>query len=66
MLCWIRFRVDCFEFGSLLVYKDESIGPSLTRAFTSVIANPKLDPHYCLKASKAVGLGTKNCLKTLW
>ena len=48
-----------FEFGSLLVYKDESIGPSLTRAFTSVIANPKLDPHYCLKASKAVGLGTK-------
>ena len=42
-----------------MVYKDESIGPSLTRAFTSVIANPKLDPHYCLKASKAVGLGTK-------
>lgn len=48
-----------FEFGSLLVYKDESVGPSLTRVFTSVIANPKLQPAYCLKASKAVGLGTK-------
>ena len=48
-----------FEFGSLLVYKDESVGPSLTRVFTSVIANPKLQPAYCLKASKAVGLGSK-------
>ncbi|CAI5755866.1 unnamed protein product [Candida verbasci] len=48
-----------FEFGSLLVYKDETIGPLLTRVFTSVIANPKSDPNYCLNISKTVGLGSK-------
>ena len=48
-----------FEFGCLLVFKDESVGPSLTRVFTSVVANPKLPSPYCLEASKSVGLGTK-------
>ncbi|EMG50187.1 hypothetical protein G210_4793 [Candida maltosa Xu316] len=48
-----------FEFGSLLLFKDESVGPALTRVFTSIVANPKLKPQYCLNASKAVGLGSK-------
>ncbi|CAK9681436.1 unnamed protein product [Candida parapsilosis] len=48
-----------FQFGSLLVFKDESIGPLLTRVFTSVIANPRLESSYCLEASKCVGLGSK-------
>ncbi|KAI5954298.1 STT4 [Candida jiufengensis] len=48
-----------FQFGALLVYKDETVGPLLTRVFTSVVANPKLPQHYCLEASKSVGLGSK-------
>ncbi|EGW33972.1 uncharacterized protein SPAPADRAFT_133766 [Spathaspora passalidarum NRRL Y-27907] len=48
-----------FEFGSLLVFKDATVGPLLTRAFSSVMANPRLDPSYCLQASKSVGLCSK-------
>ncbi|KAI3405942.2 hypothetical protein KGF56_001161 [Candida oxycetoniae] len=48
-----------FEFGCLLLFKDESVGPLLTRVFTSVVANPKLQSQYCLEASKSVGLGSK-------
>ncbi|CAK9437233.1 uncharacterized protein LODBEIA_P16110 [Lodderomyces beijingensis] len=48
-----------FEFGSLLVFKDETVGPLLTRVFTSVVANPKLQSQYCLEASKSVGLAGK-------
>lgn len=47
------------QLGSLLVYKDESVGSSLTRAFTALVGNSNLDPDYCLKASKAVGIASK-------
>lgn len=47
------------QLGSLLVYKDEVVGSSLTRAFASLIANPKLEGNYCLDASKSVGLASK-------
>ncbi|RLV90181.1 Phosphatidylinositol 4-kinase STT4 [Spathaspora sp. JA1] len=48
-----------FEFGSLLVFKDATVGPYLTRAFSSIMANPKLDRSYCLQASKSMGLCSK-------
>ncbi|KAG7664604.1 STT4 [[Candida] subhashii] len=48
-----------FQFGSLLVFKDVSVGPQLTSAFSSVVANPKLNSKYCLEVSKSVGLSSK-------
>ncbi|KAK6453831.1 phosphatidylinositol-4 kinase [Scheffersomyces xylosifermentans] len=47
------------QLGSLLVFKDESVGTFLTRAFTSLVANPKLNAEYCVEASKCVGLASK-------
>lgn len=47
------------QLGSLLVYKDPSVSSSLTRAFTSLVANPKFQSSYCLEASKSVGLASK-------
>lgn len=44
------------QFGSLLVYKDDNIGSSLTRAFTSLVSNPHLNYNYCVKVSHSVGL----------
>lgn len=47
------------QLGSLLMFKDESIGSSLTRAFTALVANPMFNNEYCAKASKSVGLASK-------
>lgn len=47
------------QLGSLLVFKDESIGSSLTRAFTALVANPKFGFNYCETASKSVGSASK-------
>lgn len=47
------------QLGALLVYKDPSISSSLTRAFTSLVANPKFNKNYCQVASKSVGLASK-------
>lgn len=47
------------QLGSLLVYKDPSISSPLTRAFTSLVANPKFTNSYCLIASKSVGMASK-------
>lgn len=47
------------QLGSLLVFREPSVGSSLTRAFTSLVANPKLNAVYCQIASKSVGLASK-------
>ncbi|CAH6722570.1 phosphatidylinositol 4-kinase Stt4p [[Candida] jaroonii] len=47
------------QLGSLLVFKDETIGSSLTRAFTALVANPKFGKLYCDLASKSVGSSSK-------
>lgn len=51
--------LSVLQLGSLLVFKDEEIGASLTRAFTSLVANPRFNSDYCTEASKSVGLATK-------
>lgn len=48
-----------FQLGSLLVFKDPSVGSSLTRAFTSLVANPSLNGAQCLAISKSVGIASK-------
>lgn len=48
-----------FQLGSLLVFKDLSVGSSLTRAFTSLVANPNLTAAQCQKVSKSVGIASK-------
>lgn len=48
-----------FQLGSLLVFKDPSVGSSLTRAFTSLVANPNLNAEQCLAISKSVGIASK-------
>lgn len=47
------------QLGALLVFKDPSVGTSLTRVFTSLVANPKMNVGYCQVASKSVGLASK-------
>lgn len=47
------------QLGSLMVFKDEQVGPLLTRAFTSLVANPNYSTIYCLICSKSVGLASK-------
>lgn len=47
------------QLGALLVYKEPNISSSLTRAFTSLVANPKFGRKYCQVASKSVGLASK-------
>ncbi|CAK7913345.1 phosphatidylinositol 4-kinase Stt4p [[Candida] anglica] len=47
------------QLGALSVYKDDHIGSSLTRAFTSLVANPEFDREYCISASKSVGLASR-------
>lgn len=51
------------QLGALLVFKDQSIASSLTRAFTSLVANPKFTPAHCLVASKGLGLASKVLLQ---
>lgn len=48
-----------FQLGSLLVSKVPSVGSSLTRAFTSFVANPNLSASQCQVVSKSVGLASK-------
>lgn len=48
-----------FQLGSLLVFKDPSVASSLTRAFTSLVANPNLSAAQCLAISKSVGIASK-------
>lgn len=47
------------QMGSLLVFRDASVGLALTRAFTSLVANPLLTVAECLAVSKSVGLASK-------
>lgn len=47
------------QLGSLLTFIDSSVGSSLTRSFTSLVANPNFDSHSCQVASKSVGLASK-------
>lgn len=54
-----RLGPAVMQFGSLLVYKDQNIGSSLTRAFTSLVSNPHLNYDYCVKVSRCVGLAGK-------
>ncbi|CUM64455.1 uncharacterized protein PRCAT00002059001 [Priceomyces carsonii] len=49
--------LSALQMGCLLVYKDELLGAPLTRAYTSLTANPKFS--YALEASKSVGLASK-------
>lgn len=55
----INLGLSVIQLGSLLVFKDEQVGPLITRAFTSLVANPKFDTTYCLISSKSVGLASK-------
>lgn len=48
-----------FQLGSLLVYKDSSLGSSLTRCFTSLVANPSFAFDECQLASSALGLASR-------
>lgn len=51
--------LTAIQLGSLLVFKDETVGSSLTRAFTALVGNSNLDANYCLQASKYVGIASK-------
>ncbi|KAK6202990.1 phosphatidylinositol-4 kinase [Scheffersomyces amazonensis] len=51
--------LSVLQLGSLLVFKDDKVGPSLTRGFTSLIANPRVKSDYSIEASKCVGLASK-------
>lgn len=47
------------QLGSLLTFLDPSVGSSLTRSFTSLVANPNFDSQSCQIASKSVGVASK-------
>lgn len=47
------------QLGSLLTFLDPSVGSSLTRSFTSLVANPHFDSQSCQIASKSVGFASK-------
>ncbi|GEQ67449.1 hypothetical protein JCM33374_g1114 [Metschnikowia sp. JCM 33374] len=47
------------QLGSLLVFKDPSVSSSLTRAFTTLVANPSLSSPECLAVSKSVGIASR-------
>lgn len=47
------------QLGALLVFKDQTDGSSLTRTFTSLVANPQLGSLQCQEISKCVGLASK-------
>lgn len=47
------------QLGSLLTFLDPSVGSSLTRSFTSLVANPNFDSQSCQVASKSVGVASK-------
>lgn len=47
------------QLGSLLTFKDPTLGASVTRSFTSLVANPSFTPQACLGASKGVGIASK-------
>lgn len=47
------------QLGALLVFKDETDGSSLTRTFSSLVANPHLNSLQCLEISKSVGLASR-------
>lgn len=47
------------QLGAILVLKDLSVGSSLTRAFTSLVANPALTSAQCTSISKSFGLASK-------
>lgn len=51
--------VSILQLGSILVFKDPSVGSSLTRAFTSLVANPKLSLQQCQAMSKSLGLASR-------
>lgn len=54
-----QLGVAVIQLGSILVFKDPAIGSSLTRAFTSLVANPKLTLTHCQGMSKSVGLASR-------
>lgn len=47
------------QLGSLLTFLDPSVGSSLTRSFTSLVANPNFDSQSCQVASKSVGVASQ-------
>lgn len=47
------------QLGALSVFKDDRIGSSLTRSFTSLVSNPEFSKEYCRKSSKSVGLASR-------
>lgn len=51
--------LTALELGLLLVFKDDLVGSSLTRAFTALAANPNFEVEYCMEALKAVGLALR-------
>lgn len=54
-----QLGVSVIQLGSILVFKDPAIGSSLTRALTSLIANPRLSLAQCEGMSKSVGLASR-------
>lgn len=54
-----QLGVAVLQLGSILVFKDPTVGSSLTRAFTSLVANPKLTLEHCQGMSKSVGLASR-------
>ena len=51
-----HMSVSVLQLGAILVFKDTAIGSSLTRAFTSLVANPRLSSEQCQAMSQSVGL----------
>ncbi|RKP28740.1 hypothetical protein METBISCDRAFT_28826, partial [Metschnikowia bicuspidata] len=51
-----HMSVSVLQLGAILVFRDTAIGSSLTRAFTSLVANPRLSPEQCQAMSQSVGL----------
>ncbi|QBM90626.1 phosphatidylinositol 4-kinase [Metschnikowia aff. pulcherrima] len=47
------------QLGSLLIFKDVSVSSALTRAFTTLVANPMLSFTECLAVSKSVGIASR-------
>lgn len=47
------------QLGSLLVFRDPTLGASLTRSFTSLVANPNFTSSSCFEASKGVGFASR-------
>lgn len=63
--------VGILQLGSILLFKDPSVSSSLTRAFTSLVANPRLSLSQCQAMSKSMGLASRvltqdACITTIY